>query len=218
MAPTSAHLAEVADPLSPSDLPSPATELRTWAECVHPAGHRRALGLSLAAAVRLVRGATAGAVLHRRGVTSPLPGLAEDDLLTPHSPVLSVARSRMEEGLVFATFLWPLGGAHAPDGHVRVTVLTCPDAAPAGVVGTVVLSPPGDLRGLTPRELEVLGLLVDGCTNQEIARTLAVAPRTVAAHLEHVLIKLDAPTRTLAAARAEREGLLVPSVPSPCRT
>jgi DNA-binding NarL/FixJ family response regulator len=63
----------------------------------------------------------------------------------------------------------------------------------------------------------VLGLLVDGCSNQQIARALVVAPRTVAAHLEHILVKLDAPTRTLAAVRAEREGLYVPLSPSPCR-
>lgn len=195
----------------------------TWVAVAHPtrAGPDCAGGVpvrTLTAAVHLVRGATAAAVLHQRGTVHTLPGLADHDLLGPGSPVLALARSRMDGGLVFTTFLWPRGGPHAPDGHVRVTLLTCPDAAQAGLVGTVVLSPAGDLRGLTPRELEVLGLLVDGCTNQEIARTLVVAPRTVAAHLEHVLIKFDAPTRTLAAVRAEREGLLVPSFPSPCRS
>jgi DNA-binding NarL/FixJ family response regulator len=74
----------------------------------------------------------------------------------------------------------------------------------------VLLSPAGDLRGLTPRELEVLGLVVDGCSNQQIARALVVAPRTVAAHLEHILVKLHASSRTLAAVRAERQGLYVP--------
>jgi len=59
----------------------------------------------------------------------------------------------------------------------------------------------------------VLGFLVEGCSNQDIAAALVVAPRTVAAHLEHVLDKLSAPTRTLAAVRAEREGLYVPA---PC--
>jgi DNA-binding NarL/FixJ family response regulator len=113
--------------------------------------------------------------------------------------------------------VWPRGGRHAPDGHVRVTVLAAPEEAPASLLGTVVLSPVTDLRGLTPRELEVLGLLVDGCSNQQIARALVVAPRTVAAHLEHILVKLGAPTRTLAAVRAEREGLHVPLSPSSCR-
>ena len=61
----------------------------------------------------------------------------------------------------------------------------------------------------------MLGLLIDGCSNQQIAHALVVAPRTVAAHLEHILAKLDAPSRTLAAVRAERDGLYVPLSPSP---
>ena len=93
---------------------------------------------------------------------------------------------------------------------MRVTVLAAPEDAPPGLLAVALLSPATDLRGLTPRELEVLGLLVEGCSNQEIARALVVATRTVAAHLEHVLVKLGAPTRTLAAVRAERDGLYVP--------
>ena len=250
-------------PLSPSDLPYPATDLRTWAECLIPAGlhegmavalfdrgrrhvgfmvllygsteppsstmrrrlhsltHVMASGIdpmrSLAAAARVVRGATAGAVLCRGSGTQPLPGLNGDTLLTEGSPIVTTARSYIDDGQVFASFLWPRGGRHAPDGHVRVTVMAGPGEAPASVSGMVVLSPVTDLRGLTPRELEVLGLLVDGCSNQQIARALVVSPRTVAAHLEHILVKLDAPTRTLAAVRAEREGLYVPLTPSGCR-
>ena len=41
---------------------------------------------------------------------------------------------------------------------------------------------------------------------------LVVAQRTVAAHIEHILVKLRTPTRTLAAVRAERTGLHVPCV------
>ncbi|MGY1738662.1 response regulator transcription factor [Geodermatophilus sp. SYSU D00684] len=257
------HTAPTRRPLSPSDLPYPAADLQTWAECFIPAGFHEALGValfdggrrhvghlallfssteppplalrrrlhqltpvlargsdplrSLATAARVVRGAAAGAVLCRDGATRPLPGLDGDALLAEGSPVVSIARSCIDDGRVFASFLWPRGGRHAPDGHVRVTVLSAPGEASARLLGTVVLSAVTDLRGLTPRELEVLGLLVDGCSNQQIARALVVAPRTVAAHLEHVLVKLDAPTRTLAAVRAEREGLYVPLLPSPCR-
>jgi DNA-binding NarL/FixJ family response regulator len=53
-------------------------------------------------------------------------------------------------------------------------------------------------------------LLIDGSSNSEIARALVVAQRTVAAHLEHILAKMSAATRTLAAVRAAREGLYVP--------
>ena len=78
-------------------------------------------------------------------------------------------------------------------------------------VAPAQISPGGDLRGLTPRELEVLGLLIKGYASQEIAQALVVAPRTVAAHLEHILVKLGASSRTLAAVRAERAGLYVPA-------
>jgi DNA-binding NarL/FixJ family response regulator len=81
------------------------------------------------------------------------------------------------------------------------------------VLGTLLVRPHVDCRGLTPRELQVLGLLIEGRSNQQIATGLAVTPRTVAAHVEHLLDKLDAPTRTSAAVQAEREGCYVP--PSP---
>jgi DNA-binding CsgD family transcriptional regulator len=165
---------------------------------------------SLATAAQVVREATAGAVLGRAGATQPLPGLDSDVLLAEGSPVIAIARACIGHGQLFLSFLWPRGGGHAPDGHVRVTVLTRPAESPAFLLGAVILSPLTNLRGLTPRELEVLGLLIDGCSNQQIARTLGVTPRTVATHLEHILVKLDAPTRTLAAVRAEREGLYVP--------
>jgi DNA-binding CsgD family transcriptional regulator len=113
-------------------------------------------------------------------------------------------------GRVYRSFLWPSGGHHAPGGHVRITVLASAENLPIRLTGLVLVSPPGDLRGLTPRELEVLGLLIDGYSNAAIARALVVAPRTVAAHLEHILVKLAAPSRTLAAVRAEQAGLYVP--------
>lgn len=167
---------------------------------------------SLLTAARLVRGVTAGTVLRRDGRTQPLPGIDGDPLLTAGSPVLAVAHVRIAAGQVYSSFLWPRGGWHAPGDLSRVTILAAPEDAPVRVTGVVLLSGSPDLHGLTPRELEVLGLVVDGCSNQEIARTLVVAPRTAATHVEHVLLKLGTPTRTHAAVRAEREGLYVPAV------
>ena len=74
----------------------------------------------------------------------------------------------------------------------------------------MVLASPPDLRGLTPRELQILGLLIEGWTNARIAAALVIAPRTVAAHVEHILAKLGAGTRALAAVRALGQGLYVP--------
>jgi DNA-binding CsgD family transcriptional regulator len=73
----------------------------------------------------------------------------------------------------------------------------------------VLLAPPPDLYGLSRRELEVLGLLVTGASDERIAAALGITARTAAAHVEHVRAKLAAPSRTAAAARALRLGLFV---------
>ncbi|WP_343908128.1 helix-turn-helix transcriptional regulator [Nocardioides aquiterrae] len=172
-----------------------------------------ALGLSplrsLRAVARLVAGAVSGVVLLRNGTSHALPGLDEHPLLGPGSPVVDLARQSLVAGQVFRSFLWPEDGDPGTTGHARITVLAATDA-PDFVLGTLVVTPGADCQGLSPRELEVLGLLVDGCSNQQISRQLGVALRTVAAHVEHILHKLEVPTRTLAAVRAEREGWHVP--------
>jgi DNA-binding CsgD family transcriptional regulator len=62
--------------------------------------------------------------------------------------------------------------------------------------------------GLTVRETEVLRQLIAGRSNREIADLLGVAPRTVATHIEHLLGKFGAETRTAVAARALEQGLV----------
>jgi DNA-binding CsgD family transcriptional regulator len=165
---------------------------------------------SLLAAARLVQGATAGVILREDGRLEPLPGLGHHPLLAPDSPALDAARAAVAAGHVYTSFLWPMGGRHAPGGHARITAMARTDDVPSDLTGMALVSRPGDLRHLTPRELEVLGLLIDGSSNAEIAKALVVAQRTVAAHLEHILAKMSAATRTLAAVRAAREGLYVP--------
>jgi len=62
--------------------------------------------------------------------------------------------------------------------------------------------------GLSPREREVLRLLVEGQSNAEIAAALYVGVRTVRAHVASILAKLGVPTRTAAASYAIRHGLV----------
>jgi len=62
--------------------------------------------------------------------------------------------------------------------------------------------------GLTSRELEVLEHLALGQTNRQIAGELFITPRTAGLHVSHILHKLDASTRTEAAAAAHRLGLV----------
>jgi DNA-binding NarL/FixJ family response regulator len=64
------------------------------------------------------------------------------------------------------------------------------------------------LERLTPRELDVLRLLVDGQTNREIAYNLGISVGTVKAHVEHIIAKLGASDRTQAAVRAVELRLL----------
>jgi LuxR family maltose regulon positive regulatory protein len=65
-----------------------------------------------------------------------------------------------------------------------------------------------ELPGLTRREREVLALLAEGLTNRQIAERLVVSEHTVHRHVTNLLRKLDLPSRTAAAARAVRSGLL----------
>ncbi|MDQ2651701.1 MAG: tetratricopeptide repeat protein [Chloroflexota bacterium] len=62
--------------------------------------------------------------------------------------------------------------------------------------------------GLTPREVEVLRLLAAGMSDREIATALSLSPRTVGWHVNHLLTKLDASSRTAAATAALRRGLI----------
>ncbi|MFA9444285.1 LuxR C-terminal-related transcriptional regulator [Egicoccus sp. AB-alg6-2] len=61
---------------------------------------------------------------------------------------------------------------------------------------------------LTPRELEVLQLLAEGLTNQQVGLRLGLSARTVKTHVQNLLVKLDVPDRTGAVARAFRLGLI----------
>ena len=61
--------------------------------------------------------------------------------------------------------------------------------------------------GLTPREVQVLGLLVDGLSDREIAERLFVSRHTAANHVGSILSKLGVPSRAAAAAWAVRNGI-----------
>ncbi len=85
-----------------------------------------------------------------------------------------------------------------------------PAPAPAGSPssGRAGASGAGDRpHGLTPRELEVLALLADGCTNREIAAALFISDKTASVHVTNIKAKLAVHTRVEAAALAIRLGI-----------
>jgi DNA-binding NarL/FixJ family response regulator len=61
---------------------------------------------------------------------------------------------------------------------------------------------------LTPREVEVLGLLARGCTYDEVARMLAISPNTVRTYIRSTYEKLHVSSKTEAALEAIRRGLI----------
>jgi DNA-binding NarL/FixJ family response regulator len=66
-----------------------------------------------------------------------------------------------------------------------------PEPDPAGV-------------GLTPREREVLGLLGNGLSNAQIARTLYISEKTASVHVSNILRKLGVTSRVQAATAAAK--------------
>lgn len=63
---------------------------------------------------------------------------------------------------------------------------------------------------LTKREQEVLQLLAEGLDRRAVAGRLAISPRTVGTHIEHILEKLDVRNSAQAVAVAFRLGLIEP--------
>ncbi|HQY94057.1 response regulator transcription factor [Caldilinea sp.] len=69
---------------------------------------------------------------------------------------------------------------------------------------------PNDLiEPLSARELEVLRHLAEGLSNKEIARALAISENTIKFHVNAILGKLGAQSRTEAVVRATRAGLIL---------
>jgi len=64
--------------------------------------------------------------------------------------------------------------------------------------------------GLTKREMELLAHLADGATNNEIADTLHISPKTVARHRENIMRKLKLRNRTELVKYAIRKGIIKP--------
>ncbi len=69
-------------------------------------------------------------------------------------------------------------------------------------------APPKLAESLTPRELQVLNLVAEGLPNKSIASELAISEHTVKFHINAILGKMGASSRTQAAALATRIGLI----------
>jgi DNA-binding NarL/FixJ family response regulator len=80
------------------------------------------------------------------------------------------------------------------------------DPVLAGVLSSSAAT--GQMVTLTQRERDVLRLLADGMSNEEIGKELFISPETVRTHVRKAMSKLDADTRTQAVATALRQSLI----------
>jgi DNA-binding CsgD family transcriptional regulator len=64
-----------------------------------------------------------------------------------------------------------------------------------------------DTAGLTPREVEVLGLVATGASNRSIARKLVLSEKTIARHVANIFLKIGVSSRAAATAYAYQHGV-----------
>ena len=80
---------------------------------------------------------------------------------------------------------------------------------PADIDGLLVNPRPAVLsEPLTPREIEVLGLLAEGQSNKSIAYRMGISEHTVKFHVTSIMAKLNAGSRTEAVTLGIRQGLI----------
>lgn len=79
----------------------------------------------------------------------------------------------------------------------------------AGRPSTVTRDLAEHAQPLTPRELEVLGMLAEGLANKNVAARLGISEHTVKTHVASILAKLDAYSRAEAVAIGVRRGLIL---------
>lgn len=165
----------------------------------------------MADATRIVQDAEAGVVLTRRGDVLPLPGRPGHRLLDAGSPTLAAAADELAYGGTICSFLTPTTALDDPTGLLRVTAVDCARPDLDHLTAAVLLSPPGDLRGLTLRDLRVLGLLATGVTRRRaIAARLGLADREVADAVAAAQLALHARDLPATATYAIRTGLRIP--------
>jgi predicted ATPase/DNA-binding CsgD family transcriptional regulator len=127
--------------------------------------------------------------------------LASFPPLAPHRKqrALSAARSLGEAAVAR---LWAEGLVMTADDAVAVALATSEPGGPAAA-GIPELSP---LPGLTPRESEIVALIVRGRSNKGIADELVISPATAARHVANILAKLGFTSRAQIAAWAAGNG------------
>ncbi|EFO79906.1 TPR repeat-containing transcriptional regulator LuxR [Oscillochloris trichoides DG-6] len=152
------------------------------------------------------------------GALESLVYAAQGETATARSHLLRTLRSSIAEGYLrtfadlgppMATLLQDLRPSLANLPHERPLLdaidrilAACPAKPQVRMQPTHLIEP------LTPRELEVIGLVAAGLSNQEIAERMVVGVSTVKKHINNIYGKLDVLSRTQALKKAREFGLI----------
>jgi non-specific serine/threonine protein kinase len=142
----------------------------------------------------------------QRALGLPEPWLRAGESFGAGQPLRDALWADREVGLppipdpVAAARLWEAGRGLAIDAAIA-EALVATVGSPAAIGEERV---PG---GLTPREAEVLRMLVEGRSDREIADALYISRRTAATHVSHIYDKIGVSSRAAATAWAVRNGL-----------
>lgn len=137
----------------------------------------------------------------------PLPDFGD-----PSPPVVALLPDSAQAGSIWASGVRGLLRRTAPPDQLAAAItavqhgLAALDPALLAALTRTVPAPPA--AELTPRELEVLRLLAQGLPNKSIARQLEISDHTVKFHLNAILSKLGAQSRTEAVVLAIRLGVI----------
>jgi DNA-binding CsgD family transcriptional regulator len=121
-----------------------------------------------------------------------------------HDRALSRARVTLGESAAATAFS---AGQEMTSAEIQIAIKAVFAAAEAPAP-LVAREQADSASQLTLREREVLRLIADGLSNTEIGDRLFISHRTAQTHVTNILAKLGATTRTEAAARAVRDGLI----------
>jgi LuxR family maltose regulon positive regulatory protein len=118
-------------------------------------------------------------------------------------------RAFIDEGLPMARLLYEASTREIAPDYIRQLLAVFPVTKPQKTELQKKRSPVSELvEPLSEREIEVLELIAEGLTNQEIASQLYLAPSTVKVHTRNIYGKLGVHHRTDAVAKARAFGIL----------
>jgi predicted ATPase/DNA-binding CsgD family transcriptional regulator len=163
-------------------------------------GHKRFIASCLEglANVTFAQGQPAWAARLWGAAESLREAIGAPNPLVDHARMVAAARTQLSEKIFAA--MWAEGRMMTPEqALIAQGRETIPEADLAGQPSAPpARQAPTYLDGLTAREVEVLRLVAQGLTNEQVAERLVVSPRTISTHLTSIFGKIGVSSRSAA--------------------